>query len=805
MDTIDTRQAYLGRIVLVTATQRFALRDAAAAGPVAPAAASTAAGDEAEAGPGTGRRPTLASEAMRWTYVLRSRERWKGEERAVARHEVSATDTLRNFGLDDDKLKAIGSAGMVCVELPFTTEEEGWAGRVFPWEYVIASATRRFRADGRALSVVRHLAVASMPGLQVPRPAPRVLFVQSQPGIIASIYQFEHEAAMVRHALGLDLAGAGGHWRLLVSPTLRELADAVRAERPELIHFAGCDNHQGVRLVRELGGARSRVWFGTSDGDASLSAAEFLDTKDRAIDGILLRSEDGAAVRVCSPDEVGRAITAGGHRPYLVGLNLWNSAARTAPLLLSHGVLAAVGIQDAFDDALSEYFFEAFYRALPSAWNLPQAFDQAWKALRTQPDLGPGTGIALWGRATLVGAPPRPPAAPIARPAAPAPRPGVESVEARIRPKKELNYSVLHNHGALFDEFELRNNMQPGKPLVHVLVELHCGSEQARYASAVHIDGPRLPLLDAIRIPLTASLMRSVSEAVQSSLFVEVTHEGHTVVKDTYPLRLLPVDQWLDNAQSGQWLPSFVLPRDPAVEAAIAAAQRYVRVIRDEPSAGFEGYQSADAADPASLEQVDLQVEAIWAALLHEWQLGYINPPPTYADTREGVMPLDSQRLRTPSSVRRARMGTCIDLALLFAACLELVDIYPVIFLLDGHALPGYWRHHDFQAQYRNVLDPGDGDGVDAGDAQRNTAPGAQVVPWKVGKSGYREVRRQIRLGRLVPLETVRLTEHSSFRDAMSAGIEALSDESDFDSVLDIITARRPHNVTPLPMLGEHS
>jgi hypothetical protein len=798
MDTIDTRQAYLGRIALVTATQRFALSDAAAAGGFTP---TPTAGGDGEGAPGPGRRPTLASEAMRWTYVLRSRERWKGEERAVARHEVSATDTLRAFGLGDEQLKAIASAGMVCVELPYATEEEGWAGRVFPWDYVIASATRRFRADGRALAVVRHLAVVGKPVLPVPAPAPRVLFVQSQPGVIASQYQFDHEAAMVRQALGLDRAGSPGRWRLLVSPSLSELHDVVLAERPELIHFAGCDNHQGVRLVREYGGARSTVWFGTSNGDSSLPAAEFLDTKDRAIDGILLRSEDGAAVRVCSPDEVGRAITAGGHRPYLVGLNLWNSAARTAPLLLAHGVLAAVGIQDAFDDALAEYFFEALYRALPPDWNLPQAFDLAWKALRTQPDLGPGTGIALWGRATLVGAPRRP--APTPPPPPPA-RADTEAVEARIRPKKELNYSVLHNHGALFDEFELRNNVLPKTPLVHVLVELHCGSEQARYASAVHIEGPRLPLLDAIRIPLTASLMRSVSEAVQSSLFVEVTHDGRTVVKDTYPLRLLPVDQWLDNAQSGQWLPSFVLPRDPAVEAAITAAQRYVRVIRDVPTAGFEGYQSADVSDPASLEQVDLQVEAIWAALLHEWQLGYINPPPTYADTREGVMPLDSQRLRTPSSIRRARMGTCIDLALLFAACLELVDIYPVIFLLDGHALPGYWRHHDFQAQYRNVQDPGDGDAVAESDARRNTAPGAQVVPWKVGKSGYRELRKQIRLGRLVPLETVRLTEHSSFRDAVSAGIEALSDEADFDSVLDIITARRPHNVTPLPMLGEH-
>jgi hypothetical protein len=43
---------------------------------------------------------------------------------------------------------------------------------------------------------------------------------------------------------------------------------------------------------------------------------------------------------------------------------------------------------------------------------------------------------------------------------------------------------------------------------------------------------------------------------------------------------------------------------------------------------------------------------------------------------------ISDQRLRTPSMIVRDHSGTCVDLALFFAACLELVDIYPVIFLL---------------------------------------------------------------------------------------------------------------------------
>ena len=764
MDSNDPR-AYLRRIAIVTPSGRYPLGGE----PIAMAASITPPpSDATDAATKAPRQITLAGEAMRWTYVLRSRERWKGDERAVARHERSAIETMHAFGLADIALKAIGESRVAMIQMPFEHEAEGWAGRIFPWEFVLASATRRFRVGGLALTVMRHLDVLARKAKPIAAPAPRVLFVQSQPGVLESAYVVDDEAALVRRSLGLDAPAANENWLVLKSPTLGELTQVVQVFKPEIVHIAGFDNHQGVRLIREVGGARSRVWFGSADGDQRTTVGEFLDNPAHALDGVLLRSED-----------LGRALQQGKHEPYLVCLNVWNSAARTAPLLLANGALAALGFQDAFDDALAEYCFETFYSTLRLTWNLPAAFEQALTALRSQIDLGPGTGVVLWGRAPLVTAAPR-------ELVAVPPRISAPPIECRIKAKKELNYSVLHNGGALFDEFEL-----------------HCGSEDARYESALVLDDKRVPLLDKIRIPLTASLMRSVSEAVLSSLYVEVLHDGSPVHKNTYPLRLLPVDQWLDNAQSGQWLPSFVLPRDPAVEAAIVAAQRYVRVIRDDPTAGFEGYQSADPNDPDSLEQIDLQVEAIWAALLHEWRLGYINPPPTYADTREGVRPLDSQRLRTPSTIRRAGMGTCIDLALLFAACLELVDIYPVIFLLEGHALPGYWRHHDYQAEYRLVSDPGEGEAVAVGDERRNTTPGAQTVPWRVGKSGFRELRRQIRSGRLVPLETVRLTEHSSFREAMKAGVEALVDEADFDSVLDIITARRPNNVTPLPILGE--
>jgi hypothetical protein len=783
-EPVDAR--FLSRIEIVTAARRHALGGAPAAADTPPS-----------------RSKTLAGEAMRWSYVLRSRERWRDSPDVRERHEREAAATLNAFGLGDTALREIASAGRVVVTMPFESERVGWEGRIFPWEYVLSRATRRFRAGALpGLTVMRHLNVGALrlPGRVAPS---RILFVQSFPGALAKAYDADEEAQRVRGAFGLS--GTDARWRALLTPTLDELHATCASWQPDVVHLTGCDNHQGLVLLREHAGADAKV----KRGDFVGTAGECLRDEEGVVDGYLMRANDGRPEMI-SPYELAHALTAGRiHQPFFVGLNLWNSAARIAPQLLPAGVLASMGFQDVFDDSLAEYFFETLYSRLPQlAWSLPDAFEQAWAATRRQVDLVPGTGIALWARASLVA-----PAAAV-RPAAPTPSVAVAAgtgaardaaVQALIEPKKEFNYAELHNQGdyaeqhnqsALFERFELRTQVTQPPARVHVVVELNCGPERARYEAEVTLNQERLSLKGRIKVPLTATLMRSVSEAVVSSLFVQVQHGGTIVHKDTYAMRLMPVDQWLDNSTSGVWLPSFVLPRDRAVERAVTAAQRYVRVIRDDPSAGFEGYQSAQSNDAESLDNVDLQVEAIWSALLHEWQLGYINPPPTYNRA------LDSQRLRTPSAVFDARMGTCIDLALLFAACLELVDIHPVIFLLDGHALPGYWRHRDFQVAYREVTEVSESDAPS--DEDRNRSPGAQARPWRVGSPGYLEVWKFIREGKLAPLETVRLTEHCGFREAREAGVEALRSGRDFDSILDIAIARE-HQVTPLPIVERNA
>lgn len=143
--------------------------------------------------------------------------------------------------------------------------------------------------------------------------------------------------------------------------------------------------------------------------------------------------------------------------------------------------------------------------------------------------------------------------------------------------------------------------------------------------------------------------------------------------------------------------------------------------------------------------KVDAQVRAIWSALLYDFQLNYINPPPTCTT--------QSQRLRTPSTVLGGRRGTCIDLSLAIAASLEYIGLNPVIFLLNGHAFPGYWSGDERRDEVLSVPPPlmetpnSQTPLPDEQEEAEETDSYIQTVPWVFDRSRYDEVLECVRRG----------------------------------------------------------
>jgi hypothetical protein len=364
------------------------------------------------------------------------------------------------------------------------------------------------------------------------------------------------------------------------------------------------------------------------------------------------------------------------------------------------------------------------------------------------------------------------------------------ALDVTVKPLERLNYALMHNRRPMFDALQLRNLDEHRRISdVRIEVELFAGTERLPYCRTLALDNAPVSAGERIFIPLTSTLVRSLKESIRASLRVKVSVGSLDVHEDSYRVTLLPTDEWVDNDDDRQWLPSFVLPQDPAVERVLALARPFLTFLTDTASAGFDGYQSIDVDADDETAGVDAQVEAIWSALV-ALPLAYINPPPTYTD--------QSQRLRFPSRILRSGDGTCIDLALLFASCLEQVNIYPVVFLLQDHAFPGYWRSEE---AWNDFISMRPIQSLNLSALERLTEESGTVYQeyaWVFPSSFHAEIMKQIKDGNLVPLETVWITTRSKFAEAQDTGWENLLKASEFEGLIDITLARE-NDVTPLP------
>ncbi len=130
----------------------------------------------------------------------------------------------------------------------------------------------------------------------------------------------------------------------------------------------------------------------------------------------------------------------------------------------------------------------------------------------------------------------------------------------------------------------------------------------------------------------------------------------------------------------------------------------------------------------------------------------------------------DGQKIRTPDRILEARVATCLDLAMLFASCLEQAGLRPVILMKEGHAWVGVWLH---LASFADVL-------VD--DVQA--------------------IRKRVDSGELLVFEATGVAQHASYRPslriAMEQGHAHLLQDASFRYAIDIHRAREVQ-IKPLP------
>ena len=177
-----------------------------------------------------------------------------------------------------------------------------------------------------------------------------------------------------------------------------------------------------------------------------------------------------------------------------------------------------------------------------------------------------------------------------------------------------------------------------------------------------------------VRIIPVTDFFLGLTEKTIGSMCIEVWAGSEQIFRRVDTIDLLAYDEWPGISILPEMISAYVTPNHPKIAEILSSAGRFLTKWHGQPS--FTGYQSGNP------NTVKSQMAAIYAAL-REAEIAYTMPPPSYEKT--------GQRIRFPGAILEQRMGTCIDLTVLYAACLEAAGLHPVIIVIQGHAFCGCW------------------------------------------------------------------------------------------------------------------
>ena len=325
------------------------------------------------------------------------------------------------------------------------------------------------------------------------------------------------------------------------------------------------------------------------------------------------------------------------------------------------------------------------------------------------------------------------------------------SLTIEIIADKTIGYAAIQNNVPVVRAITLTNNSETSIDDVEVVI----GCSPA-FAAGEHFRFERLAPGESRRIaPVDLQpdhkYLSNLDESERAVISVSITSHGQFLGLATHTIDVLAYDQWAGTRSLPELLAAFCMPNSRVVDHLIANASALLRKTSADLS--INGYQSKNR------EKVWKQVSAIYSTVATE-NLHYANPPASFGN--------DGQKIRTPERIIDGKVATCLDLAMLFASCLEQAGLHPVVLFKEGHAWVGVWL---VETSFPVAL-------VD--DAQA--------------------VRKRVKSGELMVFETTGIAsaQKPSLRWACSTGEEHLNDEAGFAYAVDIRRAREVQ-IRPLP------
>ena len=256
------------------------------------------------------------------------------------------------------------------------------------------------------------------------------------------------------------------------------------------------------------------------------------------------------------------------------------------------------------------------------------------------------------------------------------------TVRLQVSAAKKLNLAAFQNAVPALHELVIVN--ETSSPISELTVQLVSEPPfvKPRVWNVESVDAGESYHLRDLDVQLDGALLSRLTEAESASLHFELRSRKKSdelLARHEFTVELLARNQWGGIGHLPEMAAAFVQPNDPAIDRLLKGAALALQT--GGKSGSIDGYThgSKRAWELAS---------GIWAAVLLR-KLNYALPPASFEHT--------GQKVRSPSQVLDGGLATCLDLALLFAACLEQAHLNPLLVFTRGHAFVGVWlRDEEF-------------------------------------------------------------------------------------------------------------
>lgn len=206
------------------------------------------------------------------------------------------------------------------------------------------------------------------------------------------------------------------------------------------------------------------------------------------------------------------------------------------------------------------------------------------------------------------------------------------------------------------------------------------------YKTEISVSGAE-EVISAPELKVNESFCRhELIEAQEGEIRIEVFHPdapNKVLGFQNASVHIQPYLHW-DAAGYPDTLASFLQPNDPLVMQILKRAGEFAA----SDGTTMHGYQGNRRED------VKKQAEYIYRAL-QEADIQYISTPASFE--------IYGQKVRIPHQVlhEEIRQGTCLDLAVLYATCLESASLNAAVVIIPGHAFAAVWlENQSFNAAY---------------------------------------------------------------------------------------------------------